>query len=324
MAETTTTLSPNLHSYYQKRLLEGAKKMFKFRQFGDEKLHPKGTGKDYFLLRYGHVNPSTNTLTEGVTPSATTVDTNKYTVSINEYGQYIEYSQLLQWTAIDDVQNSLVDELSYTAAHSLDQVIRDHLIANATTNIKYVGSGNTADNDITASETFTAPDVLKSVSLLSGADVRPFDDDNYIWLIHPYIGIDIMSDTSAGGFIELNKYVQGMKATEIYNGEIGKVYGARVVTSTDVSFAANAGSVNVYRTFVMGKNAYQMTKFNNDAIELIVKKPGSAGTADPLNQKGTCGYKIQFGVKYTGGSFTNHNGASPDTVLQLRGTSTNN
>lgn len=319
--ETTSSLSGNLHSYYFKTLLETAQKNLKFWGLGKKKIHPRGNGTDSFMLKFGHVAASTNQLTEGVTPSQATIKTNKYTITTAQYGQYVALSDWLILTAIDPVLEDVSNELGYTAALSTDQIIRDNLIANATTNIQYVGSGNSADNDIAATEIFTAQDALKAVRIFRGNDAPAMDDGLYTWIIHPFIGVDIMSDTSAGGFIELNKYVSGL-ADKPLNGEIGKVYGARVVESSNISAAANSGSVNVYRTFMLAKDAYAVTSFDKDHVDLIVKQAGSAGTADPLNQVATAGYKLQFGTKYVGGSFTGHNAASPDLALQIRGAAT--
>lgn len=319
--ENTTTLSPNLHTFYQKVLLESAEKKLRFRQFADEKVHPRGNGKDYYALRYGHMTTSTTPLTEGVTPSENTIDTNRYTVTIEEYGDYVSLSSMLEMTAIDPVIKSVSKEAGYAAAKSMDEIIRDHLLANATTNIQYVGSTATTDNTVASTDLFTAQDVLKPVRLLKGTDAPMFDDGNYVWIIHPYIEMDILGDTSAGGFIELNKYVAGM-AEKPFRGEVGKAYGARIVSTSNISAVANSGSVNVYRTFVLAQNAYLMTRFDKEAIEIIVKPANSGGVANPLNVKSTVGWKMRFGVKYTGGSFTNHNEASPDLALQLRGAAT--
>lgn len=319
--ETTSSLSGNLHTYYHKGLLETAKKNLKLWALGKHKLHPRGNGTDSYMLKFGHVSASTSALTEGVVPGSATIATNKYTVTVSQYGQYVGLSDFLIMTSIDPVLEDVSNELGYTAALSTDQIIRDNLIANATTSIQYVGSGNTADNDIAANEIFTAQDALKGVRILRGTDAPAFDDGLYVWVVHPYISVDIQSDTSAGGFIELNKYVQGL-ANGPLNGEIGKVYGARVVESSNMTSAANASTVNVYRTFMLAKDAYAVTAFDEDHIDLIVKQAGSAGTADPLNQIATAGYKLQFGVKYVGGSFTNHNAASPDLCIQIRGAAT--
>lgn len=319
--ETTSTLSGNLHTLYHKQLLESAEKQLKLWNLGKKKLHPRGNGTDSYMLRFGNVAASTNELTQGVAPSASSIATNKYTVTVKQYGQYISLSDFLIMTAIDPVLEDVSDRLGYTAAQSTDQIIRDHLIANATTLIQYVGSGNAADNDIIASEIFTAPDALKAVRELDAQDAPTFDGD-YMWVVPSRVAHDIQGDTAAGGFIELNKYVSGLAEKVGMNGEIGKVYGARVIKSNNMTSAANSGSVNVYRTFMIAKDAYAVTSFDKNHVDLIVKQAGSAGTADPLNQIATTGYKLQFGVKYVGGSFSNHNGASPDLVLQIRGAAT--
>lgn len=319
--ETTTSLSNNLHSYYFKTLLERAEKNLRLWGLGKKKIHPKGNGVDAFMLKFGNVAASTSQLTEGTVPSAATIKTNKYTVTVKQYGQYIALSDFLVMTTIDPILEDVSDALGYTAALSTDQIIRDHLVSNATTSIQYVGSGISTDNGVTANSIFTAQDALKAVRIFRGTDAPAMDDGLYTWIVHPYIAVDIMSDTSAGGFIELNKYVQGL-ANGALNGEIGKVYGARVVESSNISSVANGSTVNVYRTLMLAKDAFACTSFDKDHIDLIVKQAGSSGTADPLNQVATVGYKLQFGVKYVGGTFTGDNGSSPDLCLQIRGAAT--
>jgi len=47
----------------------------------------------------------------------------------------------------------------------------------------------------------------------------------------------------------------------------------------------------VYSTLVLGANAYGVTELENGGLEHIVKQLGSAGTADPLNQRASAGWK---------------------------------
>ncbi len=319
--ETTSTLSGNLYSYYHKLLLETAKKKLRLWGLGKQKIHPKGYGTDSYMLKFGHVAASSNQLSEGVVPNSATIKTNKYTITVKQYGQYLALSDFLVMTAIDPVLEDISEELGYTAALSTDTIIRDNLIANATTNLQYVGAGNTVDNDISATEIFTLQDVIKCTRILRGTDAPMFDGDSYVWLVHPYIAVDIMSDTSAGGFIDLNKYTETLSGKPL-NGELGKGYGARIIESSNVTSAANGSGVNVYRSMVFAKDAFAVTSFDKDHIDLIVKQMGSAGSADPLNQIATVGYKLQFGVKYVGGTFSGDNAASPDLCLQLRGAAT--
>lgn len=320
--ETSNTLSNNLWSYFQKRLLESAEKTLHLAKFGMTRQQPKGMGSTYQILKYGNITPDTNTLTEGVVPTESSIATNKYTVTLLQYGKYISYSDFLAFTALDDVSTSLADRLGYEMGLQKDSVIRDNLIANATTSTQYVGTGNTTDNDIAATEVFTAADFIKPVRVLRSGDAPSFDSDGcYVGVIDGRIEMDIMADTSAGGFIELNKYVSGLSEKPL-RGEVGKVYGCRLVTSTNTTSATNSGAVNVYRVLVLAKDAFVVVNSGELTTELINFGPGTGGTSDPLKQKGTCGYKACYGVKYLGGTFSNANGASPDLCIQLRGAAT--
>lgn len=48
---------------------------------------------------------------------------------------------------------------------------------------------------------------------------------------------------------------------------------------------------DVYSTLVLGANAYGVTEVTGGGLEHIVKQLGSGGTADPLNQRATAGWK---------------------------------
>lgn len=42
---------------------------------------------------------------------------------------------------------------------------------------------------------------------------------------------------------------------------------------------------------MLGANAYGVTELENGGLEHIIKQLGSAGTADPLNQRASAGWK---------------------------------
>lgn len=317
--ETTSTLSNNIDIYFHRKLLESAEMGLVIYKQGREIMHPKQNGVDSYILKYGNLSDSTDTLTEGVVPTESTIDTNRYTITVNQYGRYITLSDKLQMTAIDDVQENCVSRLSESAARTMDSVIRNALVADATTNTQYSGSSNAADNDISsvADGSFVTQDIIKGVRLLKGVYAPTFADGYYTLILHPYVAADIIADTAAGGFIEINKYVQG-SSDKIMRGEIGKAYGAKILESPNISSASNSSTVNVYRNLLLARDSFVVTKFDKNAVELIRKSAGSAGTADPLNQISTVGYKMHFGVKYVGGTFTNENGASPELCIQMR------
>lgn len=62
----------------------------------------------------------------------------------------------------------------------------------------------------------------------------------------------------------------------------------------DIVYPGEAGAKgrDVYATIVMGDNAYGTTEVEGGGLQHIVKQLGSAGTADPLNQRATAGYTL--------------------------------
>jgi N4-gp56 family major capsid protein len=57
---------------------------------------------------------------------------------------------------------------------------------------------------------------------------------------------------------------------------------------------AGAGGIDLEATLVFGQDAYGVVDIENGGnVQLIVKGPGSAGTADPLNQFSTVGWKVK-------------------------------
>ncbi len=54
---------------------------------------------------------------------------------------------------------------------------------------------------------------------------------------------------------------------------------------------AGAKGRDVYSTLILGSNAYGVTEVTGGGLEHIVKQLGSGGTADPLNQRSTAGWK---------------------------------
>jgi len=59
----------------------------------------------------------------------------------------------------------------------------------------------------------------------------------------------------------------------------------------------NGASVPVYSNIILGQEAYGVVKLGSKEAEFIVKSLGSSGTSDPLNQRGSVGYKYPFATR---------------------------
>lgn len=79
----------------------------------------------------------------------------------------------------------------------------------------------------------------------------------------------------------------------IYNGEIGKLGGVRFVETTEAKIVSNKATspINIFCTLFLGADAYGKTKVEGSGLEVIVKQKGSSGSADPLNQRSSVGWK---------------------------------
>ncbi|MBR4955109.1 MAG: N4-gp56 family major capsid protein, partial [Clostridia bacterium] len=114
----------------------------------------------------------------------------------------------------------------------------------------------------------------------------------YVAIINQDTAYDLMSDA------EWKYPHQYVDTKNIYDGEIGAIAGCRFVETSEGKIFAGAGSGgrDVYATLLIGDNAYGVTELAGGGLEMIVKQLGSAGTADPLNQRATAGFKATHGA----------------------------
>lgn len=371
---TGNDLSDEMKTYYSDYLIDMAEPELVHDQFAQKHPIPKNGGKTIEFRKYDSLPKALTPLTEGVTPTGNKLNVSTVTATVAQYGDYIEMSDVLMLTAID---NNLVEAtklLGSQAGRTLDTVTRE--VMNGGTNVLYAngksmrgaltgGDATAANNDI-----LRVLDVKKAVRALKVQNA-PKINGYYAAIIHPDCAFDLMNDPEW-------KYPHQYKDTEnIYNGEIGMIAGVRFVESTEAkifaegapfsddieyltvhSYAskvitvtdnitstiataivgkhiilasgeeaeitaatAKAGDTkatvtikdtpttnpaqndkiypagggkegrDVYSTLVLGSNAYGVTEVAGGGLQHIVKQLGSSGTADPLNQRATAGWK---------------------------------
>jgi N4-gp56 family major capsid protein len=267
-------LSPEMKTFYDKALLKFARPNLVHDQFAQKRNIPKNGGKTIEFRRYSQLPKALTALTEGVTPDGQNLNVTTVTATVAQYGGYITLSDVLLLTAIDNNLMEAIELLGDQAGRTLDTITREVLVAG--TNVIYSG-GKSARTGITASDKLTVMDIKKAVRELKVGLAKKIDG-YYVAIIHPDTAFDIMNDDE---WINASEYAG---STQIFEGEIGKLYGVRFVESTEAKIWAKAGASNisVYATLVMGANAYGTTAPEGGGLESIVKQLGSGGTADPL------------------------------------------
>jgi N4-gp56 family major capsid protein len=276
-------MSPQMKTFYDKVVLKNAVPNLVHDQFGQKKPIPKNNGKTINFRRLNPFAKATAPLTEGVTPDGKKLDWTQVSATVEQYGDYVTTSDMLDMTAIDNNITEAGRVLGDQAGLSLDGVVRE--ILNAGTNVQYGDGTKTSRSAIASTDVMSAKAVKRAVTTLKRMNAKKIDGD-YVAIIHPDVAYDLMNDPNW-------EAVSTYNPKNLYAGELGRFYGVRFVETSEAKIFEGAGAsgIDVYSTLFLGADAYGTTQLEDGGLEMIVKAKGSAGTADPLNQRSTVGWK---------------------------------
>ena len=209
-------------------------------------------GSSVVFSIYSDLAQATSTLTEASDVSSIALgNPNQITVTLQEYGSAVTTTKKLNMTSFNDVDTALADIIAYNAADSIDAVVAGVLTGTLSTNIIYAGTA-TSTNTITSSMKMSVQDIREAVTELRTNKALPRIGELYAAYLHPRQTADLRAETGTGGFQALTQYVD---RTPFVAGAVGVIEGAFVVETPRVPFAANSGSVNVYKAVVAGREA---------------------------------------------------------------------
>lgn len=306
-AGTPGVIQPALQAYYDRNLLDRAIPADIHGRFGQVRPVQTRSGNQIKFRRYEALTPATQPLVEGVTPSGQQMTVTDVTATLAQYGDYVNVSDMVDLTNQDAVLTEVGMALGEQAGTTIDQIRRDVLAAG--TNVAY--TNGSARNTLNT--------VLSSVALRSAIRFLGRQNAKYIRNIIPadtsigtqgirsaYIGL-VHPDTEAQlesipGYIPITEYSDAMKAED---DECGSYRNIRFFRSTNAKVFQNAGAAvgtdgmistggvnnDVYATIILAANAYGLCPLSGNALQNIIKPIGSAGAADPLNQRATSGWK---------------------------------
>lgn len=285
-------LSPEMKTFYDTSLLENARNEHYFAQFGQKQPLPKNGGNKVEWRKFDTFSKALTPLTEGVTPDGNKVNVSKIEGTIAQYGDYTTISDRLEMEAVDPIITAVTEEHGAQAGDTIDTLIRNELITG--TQVIYAG-GKTSRAALTKEDVLT-PDLVNQAFTQLKKMKAPTINGNYVAIIHPSVAYDLRQSSE---WLEVHKYAQ---PNEIFNGEIGMLHNVRFIEDTEEKVwkgtADNAAEgTAVYATIFFGRDAYGIIDPSAESLEVIVKQRGSAGTADPLDQRSTVGWKASQGQK---------------------------
>ncbi len=294
---TGNDLSPEMKTYYEKRLLDNAEPNLIHDQFADKYPIPKNGGKTIEFRKFSPLAKAVTPITEGVTPNGNKLNVTASTATISQYGDWIQLSDLLDLTAIDNNVLQTTRLLGSQSGRTLDTVTREVLAGG--TNVLYapkVGSGGaetavTSRSGLDATAKINVDLIFKAARLLKTMNADKIDD-SFVAIVHPDVAYDLMRCEE---WIDAHKYAV---PENIYQGEIGKLAGVRFVESTEAKIWTGSGcptGLAVYGTLVLGAHAYATTEVTGGGLQHIIKQLGYGD--DPLNQRSSCGWKATKAAK---------------------------
>lgn len=295
MTTETGSLSAEMKTFYEKRLLDQAEPLLVHNQFGDKYPIPAGSGKKIEFRKYSALPKALTALTEGVTPAGNSLTVTTVEGTVKQYGDWIQLSDMLQMTAIDNNVVQATKLLSSQAGRTLDTVTREVLAGG--TNVIYAPKVvDGAETEVLSRSTLTPECVLTPFVVMRAAATleamnTPKIDGSYVLIIHPYCRETLQESP---GWVDVVKYKEG---NNTFSGEIGKIGDVRVVTTSEAKVINDSTCpvvedttyYSVFTSLLLGANAYGVTELENGGLQHIVKQLGYG--EDPLNQRSSCGWK---------------------------------
>ena len=279
---TQDSLSVEMKTFYDMTLIDEAQANLVHDQFGQKKPIPQGSGKTIEFRKFTPLAKAMTPLTEGVTPPGKSLEATAITATVSQYGDFITQSDVLELTALDNTILEATKLLGRQAGLTLDTITRN--VMQSGTNVTYCpkadGTAVTSRTALTNDCQLTV-DVINQVVAKLRAQNTPTIGGKYVAIIHPYVAYDLMNDER---WVDAHKYC---KPENLYEGEIGEIGGVRFVQTTEAKIYEGG----VFGTLIFGDGAYGVTEITGGGLETIVKQKGSAGTADPLNQRSSVGWK---------------------------------
>lgn len=304
MVDTLSTLSAEAQTFFDRDLLHRAKASQVFYDAGQKRNLLKRQGNSISWRRFNALTAATTPLTEGTTPSATSLSLTEVTATVAQYGAFVEISDMLDLTGVDPVIAESIEVLGQQAGESIETVIADTIKAG--TSVIYATGSSRVEQS--ASNPLTVALLRKAVRTLDANNTMRFNGGAnnsrvgfgaYVAFVHPNAVYDLQNDSEW-------QAMQANAPEKLFNGEIGSIMGCRIVQTTlaPVFTGEGAASADVYGTIIVGQHAFGVVDVaGTGKFQTIVKQLGSSGTADPLNQRGTVGWKSQFVSKILNNNF---------------------
>ncbi len=322
-------ISPRTAAFVVKDLLKRGFPYLVLEKFGQAKPIPTRNSKTIKFRRYylamnsgtwspyayfqtdaeSNFSPTVKTLSEGVTPAATSIEKTDYEATLIQVGDRTVITDVVMDTHEDDILRESIEILGEQAAIILEKIRFN--VVKAGTNVVYADAGSGDDDTRAEVETVFSAAVQRSVTrtlkrqlakhITSTVKSTPaYGTESiqpaFIGICHPDLEYDI---SQAAQFTPVEKYSQ----VTPFEGEIGKIGDVRYICTTIFEPWLGAGgssgtnvletssAADIYPILYLARDAYGLCPLKGkDSITPMVVNP-KPSDSDPMAQRGHVSWK---------------------------------
>ena len=293
--QTGVRIKPD--AYYDMMLLKMLRQMeFHYAKYAIQKTLPRNYGDTINWRRFKKLElaPNLGLLTEGVTPTGKDgIQGEQITAVIQQYGEVMYFTDLVDLQQLDDVRREYTIELGYIAQETIDRIVRNTLVAEGSA---YFAGGVAGFDELVT--------LAGDANATTAAGARPKIDDfrkivlgfkkdfvtgvrgangRYVALVSPEVMFALFDDERMHQYMsygQTNAPLQDGMAIDMFGIRFEEVLNAPVIG-------------DLHDSIVLADEAYAITKLAGEGnVRVITKGLGSAGVDDPLDQRQSIGYKI--------------------------------
>lgn len=236
---------------------------------------------------------NTTTLTEGAAPTPKALSITTVDITPAQYGDLVSITDLAKRFSPFDISSVATERITRQARESIDKVSRDVIAAGGTAFYADAVANRAA---LGAANKLDAVDLRRLRATMFKNKIPPFSDGYYRLMVSSEQGFDLRSDSSTGGWIDVNKYAT---PETLLKGELGRMEGFRIMEV--VNAPTFASTVTVHAAVAVG----DLRGWGAGDLQSlrIYHVPAGGDHQDPLAQEELVGWKVAFGVAVLNSTF---------------------
>lgn len=294
-----------VREYYDRLVLLTAYPKLVHGKFAQRRVLPEKMGDTIVFRRYSKLETVTVPLQDGITPPGAPLSVQDIKARIDFYGNFVTITNEVELIVEDRVLNEATRLLAQNLGQTIDEITRDVLMSITSVTLASQGSNLNTPTEITNDDIQSVVKTLLNNDADMITEIIPGRDTfaavpvrQAFWgIIHTEL-LDDLEEVST--FTSVANYASPRPTLEEEWGATNNVRWAY----TSIAYKSSA-SPAVYHLPILGKEAYGMVHLGSEKGEFYVEPLGSAGSSDPLHQRGSVGWSHPYTARVLNDNFGN-------------------